>query len=116
IRYGTPGFGLDGPEAAIEAGISMASGDFNGDGSDDLAVGNGVDVVTYYGSAGGLASTPASPRFGTYTPGIGGNSCTLVQNCYQPRPSMFGAAVTAADFDADGFDDLAIGHADYTSD
>src|SRR6185503_3306422 len=78
IRYGTPGFGLDGPEAAIEAGISMASGDFNGDGSDDLAVGNGVDVVTYYGSSGGLASTPASPRFGTYTPGIGGNSCPLL--------------------------------------
>jgi hypothetical protein len=116
VRYGAPGVGLAATGAASESGVGLASGDFNGDGSDDLAVGNGVDVVTYYGSSGGLASTPSFPRFGTYTSGIGGDSCPLLGNCYQPRPSMFGAAVTAADFDADGFDDLVIGHADYRSD
>lgn len=89
-------------------GEVLTVGDFSGDGYDDLAVGvpaeqiGGAEsdagvVSVFHGSSSGL-------RFGT--------------NFYQDRGFVrgssekgdrFGAALVSADFNADGFDDLAVG-------
>ena len=55
----------DPPEAYDQLGISLAAGDFNGDGYDDLAIGallddgggppSGGGVQVHYGSAAGLS-------------------------------------------------------------
>ncbi|MEV0648205.1 hypothetical protein AB0I28_23365 [Phytomonospora sp. NPDC050363] len=81
-------------------GISMAAGDFNGDGVDDLAVGepgsyNGSAYV-YRGMAGaGLSSNDRLPIYdppGEYN-----------------ENELFGYAMSAGDINGDGFDDLAVG-------
>ncbi len=93
---------------------TVAAGDFNGDGADDLATGmphdNGIvgfeiedcgAVAVRYGVPGsGLATGLAS----TLLNQIGGSS---------PDPAEagdnFGGALAACDFNGDGFDDLAVG-------
>jgi hypothetical protein len=83
-------------------------GDFNGDGFDDLAVGapgealNGwsaagaVNVV--YGSTAGLSD--AGNQFWNMGGGLPGGT---------EEADQFGSALASADFNADGFSDLAIG-------
>ena len=107
----TPGM-PDSAEAGDKFGAGLAVGDFDSDGFEDLAIGvpgetvvpagNGrvgmVQVV--FGSTGGLT--------------ISGNS-TLFQSDFplgtEPGDidDRFGAPLASGDFDADGFDDLAIG-------
>jgi hypothetical protein len=85
-----------------ELGSSVAAGDVNGDGYDDLAVGNpgpagGGDsegsVRIYYGSASGLSATGAQ-GFGSLHPVDEGE---------------FGSAVTLADVNGGGHADLIVG-------
>jgi hypothetical protein len=87
-------------------GDTMATGDFDGDGFDDLAVGapnedNTVTeegrVIVQYGSADGLFPSRAE-RLGE---GLAGSVAE--------QGDHFGAALAAGDFDGDGFDDLAVG-------
>jgi hypothetical protein len=83
-------------------GTVVATGDFNGDGMNDLAIGapaapfSGASLVgsvlVLYGSATGLSAEGSQP----FEPG-------------QFSGLFLGAALAAGDFDADGFDELAVG-------
>lgn len=105
IRQGVESAGAS--EDGDQFGFAVATGDFNGDGYDDLAtgapdenVGLTVDagsVVINWGSEFGL--TQAGAAYLTAT-SIGGTSSANAQ---------FGFALTSADFDHDGYADLVIG-------
>jgi D-alanyl-D-alanine carboxypeptidase len=101
-------------------GKALASGDFNGDSFDDLAVGvpekswgsktEAGQVIVFYGSSDGLVPDPA----------VQGNKYILepptVERLKQSHAGalnenddQFGFALAAGDFDNDSFDDLAVG-------
>ncbi|HSE42161.1 MAG TPA: FG-GAP repeat protein, partial [Acidobacteriota bacterium] len=106
---------LDSASASEQFGKALATGDFNDDGYDDLAVGvpgddwvnpllftfrdkaGGVNV--FYGSSNGITS--ANNQFWTQ------NSQGILDDV--ETEDQFGSALAAGDFDDDGFDDLAIG-------
>jgi hypothetical protein len=91
-------------------GYALAAGDFNDDGRDDLAVGAYDEAVgsalragavfELFGTSSGLSHrAPLLPkRFDESTPGLHGGAKTN---------DNFGLSLVAADFDGDGFCDLA---------
>ena len=92
-------------------GSSLAVGDFNGDGKDDLAIGalgddagdTGVAgaVNVLYGSSSGLQTSSPADQFWTQdTPGVEETAEGF---------DFFGWSLAAGDFNSDGKDDLAIG-------
>ncbi len=97
-----------------EFGHALAAGDFDGDTFDDLAIGvplesvSGVSdsgrVFVLYGTASGVDVARAQ-TWDTDSPNVPFASAT---NQY------FGAAIAAADFDDDGFCDLAVGAPGFT--
>jgi disulfide bond formation protein DsbB len=102
----SPGI-LDTAEEAEQFGLLGVTGNFNGDGFDDLAapailedVGTVIDagaVSVIYGSAAGLAS--AGNQFWTQdSPGIKDTA---------EESDLFGAGLASGDFNGDGPDDLA---------
>lgn len=101
----------DAPAAGDQFGASLASGDFNADGFDDIAIGvTGDDIVSgaggsvhiIYGGSAGLSATtgPGDQIFSRATTGIGGDP---------EEGGVFGKTLATGDFDCDGIDDLAIG-------
>ena len=86
-------------------GNDLVAGDFDGDGFDDLAVGvpgensgrGAVNVI--YGSSDSLNGN-GNQRWSQQQDDITGGA---------ERNNRFGSAVDAADYNADGFDDLAVG-------
>jgi hypothetical protein len=98
---GVPGASQDGDNF----GFALATGDFNRDGFDDLAIGipnrdvSGLSdagaVAIIFGSSTGLSTTHIAPQLFT--------EATAVFS------ALFGSSLAADDFDGDGFCDLAIG-------
>ena len=102
------------PQSGDQFGAAVATGDFNGDGIDDLATGIPFDQ--------GLAGDPilglgaVVVRYGAPRGGLAGGLADDFLNQLasgSPDPAeaneLFGAALAAGDFDGDGIDDLAIG-------
>jgi Astacin (Peptidase family M12A)/FG-GAP repeat len=97
------------PVANDRFGTSLASGDFNGDGFDDVAVGipykdigaltDTGSVTILYGSAAGISGTGSQ---------LWNQNVSSMQDISSPN-DHFGWALAAGDFDGDGFDELAVG-------
>ncbi|RME83115.1 MAG: hypothetical protein D6775_09035 [Caldilineae bacterium] len=104
----------EGVEADDRYGLSLAAGDFDNDGYDDLAVGIPLEdvgsvtdagaVQIYYGSHSGLRRRIDKGIFGDFwhqdRSGIADTA---------DEGDRFGQVLTVGDFDGDGYDDLAIG-------
>jgi hypothetical protein len=90
-------------------GATLAAGDFDNDGADDLAVGasgedlggveHGGAANVLFGAAGGLTGT-GGQLFTQDSPQVGDSAEDF---------DAFGETLAAGDFDDDGFDDLAVG-------
>jgi len=99
------------PESSDFFGSSLAAGDFDGDGFDDLAVGEPFEDAggAAIPDAGQVAVVPGSAS------GLNFGRCTFwyEDNIHGAGTSetndLFGAALATGDFDLDGRDDLAIG-------
>ncbi len=107
FHQNSPGI-ADSAEQSDGFGLSLASGDWNGDGNDDLAIGipfedtsgamNGGAVAMLRGSDGGI--TASDQLFSQSTAGIPD---------MPDLDDMFGYSLAAGPLDGDGRDDLAIG-------
>ncbi len=103
-------FSASGTEAdGAFAGDAMASGDFNNDGADDLAVGApGIEQVRIYtGTPSNKASFGSTGMlFSEASPGVQGKKHVGTAS---KAGDLFGESMVVGDFNDDNFDDLAVG-------
>ncbi|MEG3586491.1 MAG: S8 family serine peptidase [Actinomycetota bacterium] len=102
LSIGTP----DGPKPGDNFGMSMASGDFNGDGLIDLATGAAHSSISGKPQAGSVYILDGSFNW-SITSIITQDSAGLLTD--PEEGDSFGYSLETGDFDGDGFDDLAIG-------
>jgi hypothetical protein len=98
------------PEEDDRFGDALTTGDFDGDGFDDLAIGVPGDEISGEAGAGSVILVFGGPTYPTY-PAVGGifhQDIPGVQG-ESEAGDAFGSSVTAGDFDRDGFDDLVVG-------
>lgn len=98
------------PETGDLFGSASASGDFNGDGVADVAIGVPGEAISSTAAAGAVNVLYGSSSTGRLT---GTGSQFFSEDSFTSATAgtnhFFGSAVAAGDFDGDGFDDLAIG-------
>lgn len=92
------------PESNEVFGAAVATGDFNGDEIDDLAIGAPAATVEGKRAAGEVVVLPGSPT--GLRPVAAGQVLT---GLVLESGDQFGASLAAGDFDGDGDDDLAVG-------
>jgi hypothetical protein len=98
----------DGAENNDNFGQTLATGDFDGDGDIDLAVGVPAEDVGAIADAGAVNLILGSPGAGLVAAGSqfwDQNASTDVAE----NADVYGASLVASDFNGDGFDDLAGG-------
>ncbi len=97
------------PGSQDRFGEALAAGDFNGDGAEDLATG-----IPYDDDPSGFAIDAGAVmvRYGIPAVGLAGGFAPTVLRLLGVDvvpDAHFGAVLAAADFNGDGFDDLAVG-------
>ena len=108
---GTNGFRLDGTAANNYTGSSLDTGDFNGDGYDDLFIGsaaddrNGTDSGTVYLVYGKSGSWAASMSLSS----LNGANGTYIIGTNGTYKNNIGQHVSAGDINGDGKTDILIG-------
>jgi hypothetical protein len=110
-RFGNETLPSSLPETGDLFAWTLATGDFNGDGADDLASGMPYDDVSGVANAGQVVVRYGIPGRGLET-GIADNALSqAVGGSPDPHEEddLFGLALASCDFNGDGFDDLAIG-------
>jgi hypothetical protein len=99
-------------EQADTFGIELAAGDFDGDGHDDLAIGAPFEdlglnnVLTNAGAAFTIYGSPFRFDLSRTQYWEQGN---FIGAGHDEADDLFGFSLVAADFDADGYDDLVVG-------
>lgn len=96
------------PNAGDDFGLSLAIGDFNGDWYVDVAVGIPDDGVTSNRVGGVQVLYGSSSGFSAVGNQLWSQDSPFILDVAEDGDD-FGVAVTAGDFDGDGYDDLAIG-------
>jgi hypothetical protein len=110
-RFGNEVVGVFVPEPGDRFAWSLATGDFNGDGADDLASGMPFDDGFGVPDSGLVVVRYGIPRRGLET-GLADNALSQFSGGSADPPEEgdeFGGSLAACDFNGDGFDDLAVG-------
>jgi hypothetical protein len=101
--------GEDDSEAHDNFGFALASGDFDGDGYDDLAAGAPGEDLPSTANCGAVNILRGNPA------GLLATGTTWLQAAsgWRNVGDHYGSALVALDFDGNGSDDLAVGAPDY---